>query len=467
MRMDISNPTKYLIYSVFFFLGILGLFQPMFYVGIIFLSFLLFLWRFDLVQLNQILCYGIVLSMFFGAYLSVPGYESLYLFRFLLPAYLVLFLMIGEFNFSGMKQYKLPILCLIIFLVLSLTSYFYADYPSVVFRATYFAFEILFIFLVTFKTLNQESLKWVLRIIVIAFVSNLLVGMVEVLFGIHLYLSSANTYVSTTIKYQPTGFYFNTNDYALYISLYYPIVILTIQRIKQVWLKSIVYVLITSMSLFVVISSYSRIGMLCIGISSVTLFFTLYRKKAALISLIFGPPSVLFFSMTSFGSNLFEIISNSFENKTTSTSVRRELYEHLWEISRDSHFLGIGAGGAPKKLGSLFLGFENTDTSATVTGHNLFLEILANLGALGFLCMVVLLLYLFILQVKMYWYNYMLKNNYLILSTIVSFLILMTFSGSTIALSTTLEKRFLWFGLALAYSLVNMNFADKDITYQN
>lgn len=405
--------------------------------------------------------------MFFGAYLSVPGHESLYLFRFLLPIYLVLFLMIGEFDFSGLKQYKLPIFCLSIFLALSLTSYFYADYSSVVFRASYFAFEILFILLVTFRMLNQESLKWVLRIIVIAFVSNLLVGIVEVLFGVHLYLSSANTYVSTTIKYQPTGFYFNTNDYALYIALYYPIVILAIQQIQQVWRKNIVYVLLTAMSLFVVISSYSRIGMLCMGISSFTLFFTLYRQKAVLISLIFGPPSALFFSMTSFGRNLLEIISNSFENKTTSTSARTELYEHLWKISRDSHFLGIGAGGAPKKLDSLFLGFENTDTSAAVTGHNFFLETLANLGALGFLGMAAVLLYLFVLQVKLYGNSYMRKNKYLMLYPIVSFLMLMTFFGATIALSTTLEKRFLWFGLALAYVLVNQNFIRQGINNQN
>ncbi|EOH92013.1 hypothetical protein UAO_00684 [Enterococcus villorum ATCC 700913] len=119
MRMDINNRTKYLLYFVFFFLSILGLFQPVFYGGILFLSFVLFLWRFDLIQLNQLLWYGIVLSMFFGAYLSVPGHESLYLFRFLLPIYLVLFLMIGEFDFSGLKQYKLPIFCLSIFLALS------------------------------------------------------------------------------------------------------------------------------------------------------------------------------------------------------------------------------------------------------------------------------------------------------------------------------------------------------------
>ncbi|GEL93044.1 hypothetical protein EVI01_23810 [Enterococcus villorum] len=171
--------------------------------------------------------------------------------------------------------------------------------------------------------------------------------------------------------------------------------------------------------------------------------------------------------MTSFGRNLLEIISNSFENKTTSTSARTELYEHLWKISRDSHFLGIGAGGAPKKLDSLFLGFENTDTSAAVTGHNFFLETLANLGALGFLGMAAVLLYLFVLQVKLYGNSYMRKNKYLMLYPIVSFLMLMTFFGATIALSTTLEKRFLWFGLALAYVLVNQNFIRQGINNQN
>jgi teichuronic acid biosynthesis protein TuaE len=463
--MDIKNSMRYGIYFILFLLGFLGIFNPLFYGGVIVLSIILLLWNVDLIRLKTILWYLIVVSMFYGAYLSIPGHESLYLFRFLLPVYIIVFLMIGKLDFQAIQQYRIPLLALAVFVLLSLFSYFYAEYPAAVFRSSYFAFEILFIFLVVFQMLSKKSITSVLWIVAIAYFCNLAVGVVEILAGVHLNLSSANIYISTTIKYQPTGFYFNTNDYALYISLYYPLVILTIQRIKRELYRHVAYLVITLVSVFVVVSSYSRIGMLCMGISALTLFFILYRKKAVLALVVVGPPAGILFSLTNFGNNFLEIVFNSFENKDNSTSARAELYDYLWKISKDSRFLGIGAGGAPKKLNSLFLGFENTGTGVSVTGHNFFLETLANLGLLGFLCMIVLLAYLVVKIIKSFWLMISARaDGEDRISLSVAFLVAMTFFGATIALSTTLEKRFLWFGLAIAYYLIrHTNAAELEV----
>ncbi|EUJ26553.1 O-Antigen polymerase family protein [Listeria grayi FSL F6-1183] len=154
------------------------------------------------------------------------------------------------------------------------------------------------------------------------------------------------------------------------------------------------------------------------------------------------------------GKHLTDIVYSSFTDKDTSTSARENLYKLLWKICKDSHFLGVGAGNVPPKLNALILGYTS-DSDAYTTGHNFWLETLANIGIVGFV------FFIGILALLLYQIIKRISTNPPIYG-IVALLIWLSFVGSTIALSTILEKRFLWFVLAVSITMIQMDVFSKE-----
>ncbi|MCA5014438.1 MULTISPECIES: O-antigen ligase family protein [unclassified Enterococcus] len=391
-----------------------------------------------------------IVAIFFGAYLSVPSYENLYLFRFLLPVYGVLAIISNSFDFEQFKQYKVPLISLMIYFGVSLITLVWAPKVNLGFRYTYFVLEIFFIFFMSFKEIKtKQRFDKVMDLIFIVYLINLAVGIYEILSGNHLKLSGANLYVTTTIKYQPTGFLFNPNDFALFLAGLYPLVVVVIQRRFEPLKRDILYAVVTLLTLYIIVSTYSRIGMLSIGISVVATYGYIYKKNGFIAICLFLPPILLGAYSLGIGTHIWDIAYSSFSDKQNSTSARENMYLLLWQICKDSRFMGVGAGNSPYVLNSLMLGYFNTGEASYTTGHNFILETIANVGIFGFLGLFGGVIGSYSVQ--------LIKNimNKITLELLCSGLVLIAFMGSTIALSTILEKRFLWFMLALGLVMIN------------
>lgn len=97
------------------------------------------------------------------------------------------------------------------------------------------------------------------QLITIFFSLNLVVGIIETILGWHLPLSGSNVYITTTSQFQPTGFLFNTNDYALLLAILYPVAANYLLEFKRKNLGLILYIVVTVMTIYVVVSTYSRL----------------------------------------------------------------------------------------------------------------------------------------------------------------------------------------------------------------
>lgn len=56
---------------------------------------------------------------------------------------------------------------------------------------------------------------------------------------------------------------------------------------------------------------------------------------------------------------MLKIIKESFTKKGASTNERIEIYNTSWDIVRDSHFLGLGAGNVPIQIKNYWLGHQS------------------------------------------------------------------------------------------------------------
>ncbi|MBC1604560.1 O-antigen ligase family protein [Listeria rocourtiae] len=437
----LKNPTliKFCYIAIGGALGILGALLPWMYAIIPLLCIGIAVYYVDIKKIVEILFWVVVVAMFLGAYLSVPGHESIYLFRLLLPIHVFLLLITQDFDIENLKKYRAYFILLLLYFVASILSLCWAGSVTLGIRYCYFIFEICYLFVICFYHLNSEKqFMRLFQLITIFFSLNLVVGIIETILGWHLPLSGSNVYITTTSQFQPTGFLFNTNDYALLLAILYPVAANYLLEFKRKNLGLILYIVVTVMTIYVVVSTYSRIGMLAIGISILTIFFFQFKEKGIIICLLQAPIFLTIAVFSSFGKNLTDIIYSSFTGKGTSTSARGHLYELLIQIIQDSHFIGIGAGNVPRQLNTLLIGYAEDSSEAYVTGHNFWLETIGNIGVIGFIfCIGIFTLY--IIQLL-----YMKSSG----KWHLPLLIWISFMGASIALSTILEKRFLWFMIA-------------------
>ncbi|WP_218923807.1 O-antigen ligase family protein [Bacillus wiedmannii] len=278
------------------------------------------------------------------------------------------------------------------------------------------------------------------------------IGMIEVWTGWHMKLSGANVYVTTTIKYQPTGFLYNPNDFAIVLCMFFPIVMGYISSL-QIKGKQIIQMVVVCLTIFLVVSTYSRIAMICLVVNILVFLFYEFKKRGIYVLFLSLPVLFIWCTYSASGNQLARKAYDSFTQKGTSTDAREELYQTIWKICQDSYFQGVGAGNLPVRLNEYLLGYtESMDTRFTA-GHNFWLETIGNIGMIGFSAMCLFILLYSVSALRTFTVR---KHR---IQHVIPILLLLGFLGSSIGLSTILEKRFLWF--MLAFGICLMQFSKK------
>lgn len=396
---------------------------------------------------------GIFISAFFGAYLGVPGNETIFLFRILLVLHFILFVFMKQKEMGHMRPTKWLFVLLGLWLAGFSVTLFWALSVGAGLRYVYYIFELGYlIFLSVYYMRTKRIFFQFSRIITVIYGLQLVIGMVEVLVGWHLPASGSLVYDTTTSAFQPTGLLFNTNDYAMFLAIFLPIVFWRLTFVQGAW--RFVWMLgVLGVALYLVVMTYSRLGL----IAMLLVVAALVVQYAGRLTWLIG--AVLTFLVTSvllvFPQALARvtgIIDASFTEKGASTTDRMERYRSLWEIVVNSGFRGVGAGNSPIQLNEYRLGHEVLQ-DAILAPHNFWLELLADGGFMG---LITLGLFASFVGVAVYvWWTG--RRGVDRVLRLVPMLVLLVFLFASVALSTVIDKRYLWLAVGMAVSVMNMS----------
>jgi len=245
------------------------------------------------------------------------------------------------------------------------------------------------------------------------------------------YLNTYNTLGFNT----PVLFFYNINNLATFMAISLPICFIASEHMKLKWLNKLTIFLLCT---FVVFLIDSRAALIAIFIFLLLYLLFQFEFKKILIYLFLSLLVVQYFSDVIFQSEVWEIT-----NSVDSDNIRIRIWTNTLMAASDTYFIGFGPGNGP--IANNMFQYVNTEDIFAI--HNYFLEILMELGFVGFICFN---LWLFL----MFWgLNKMRKrksnNRYiynLLLIFIFQYLIL------SICASSITEMYFIWliFGLCVA-----------------
>lgn len=431
---------------------VLSLFYPLLIIVPLFIGLLVFSCFFTLKQLAALTWFTLVIASFFGSVLSIPGFESLFLYRILLPVQVALLLLTWS-NWSWTsKRARITLLLLVGWLVTAMVTISWAKYQGVAFRNVYFIIEAIYLILTAMYYLKTEKeIEVLITMVSIVIAVNIGIGLYEINTGLHLKKSGLTDIIGNA-QFLPSGTFFNPNDLASFLVLFLP---LTLVYMKSKSLIGKLYKLLLAIgAVYIVIATQSRIALILI---TVVLFLLLlrYSWKWAVLVLLCIP---LFLQLPSMQETMGQV-NQTYTDKENSTDLRLDITKYTWQTAKDSYFLGVGPGNVQIALAKYFPADEQNSDGA-VSVHNFLLEVLANYGLLSLLFFLSFLLYIFYQS----WY-YWIKNKAKAVKYLIPLLSTIAFPFITFASSTTLEKSYIWISFGIILAVLNQY--DKRMEIKN
>ncbi|MED3681922.1 O-antigen ligase family protein [Bacillus thuringiensis] len=376
------------------------------------------------------------------------------MFRILLILHFFLFIFIINKEWKKFSNFKFINLLLGIWILGNFLSLFWAIVPGESLRYIYYSFEASYlIWLIMYYINDRKSYRLLVNVIICFYFIALIIGCIEVITGWHLPLSGSNFYNTSTSKFQPTAFLFNTNDYAMFLCIFFPLVFYSLWKSNRMFINVFLAMMVLIISFYLVVMTYSRLGIISMILESILVFWIYMRRS--IVFILFFTSVYLFISAFGDKSYFFKIINiiqEAFTKKGASTNERMEIYSTSWDIVRDSHFLGVGAGNVPIQIKNYWLGHHSVG-HVYKSAHNFWLE---SMGGIGVFSLSVICLFILIVSITIrYWWKN--KNHINNIKYFLPILIVIVFYFSSIGLSTIIEKRFLWLALGIAIKLSSNN----------
>ncbi|PEX06325.1 hypothetical protein COD78_28345 [Bacillus cereus] len=402
---------------------------------------------------------GVLISSFLGAYLGLPGHQSIFLFRILLVLHVIMFVFFGIKEWNRLFNLRYFFLLLGIWLIGNCYTLFWVIERGEALRYIYYVMEACYIiFLIIYYISLKKNYCFFVKVLIAFYLIAIIIGLIEVFIGWHLPLSGSVFYETSTSQYQPTAFLFNTNDYAMFLAIFLPLVFYELWESYNSFWNQCLAILVLLLSVFLVITTYSRLGIVTIFVEFLVIFWCYLRKSAIFVLFTM---SIYFFIDSFFQqgllANIKNIIISSFTTKDASTDDRMNLYQISWEIIRDSHFIGIGAGNVPIQIHNYLTGNETTENLYRAP-HNFWLE---TIGGIGFFAasIIIFIIIMIILSIRIWWINRNVKQT---IKYFIPIMIVIVFCISSVALSTIIEKRYLWLALGVALGMIDSNFIKSE-----
>lgn len=421
------------------------------------------------------LFYIMLFSSFFGSFLSVPKFQSLFVFRIIFYILVCLFILnvlksqIIRFDVTLKKYYMF----LLMWLLISYISIAWVDDIELFFKYNYFLTKnVILIFMTVYFMTDLDRLNKSFKIIFTVFFINIVIALFEIFTGWHL-KEIPIYYIDTWVKNAPFTFFQNINDAATYFVLYLPLSLTVLYKNqKSKFLFGLVYIIST----VIVFSTSSRLNYLVLLIQLVALFYFLTDKskykllKRLLISSLLVIVLFIFINIYVLDGGytdnqiLNEILSlkGVLIDETGSLFIRRRLVNESLKVLYESAFLGVGAGNIEFSIKNRNI----AELAGTETLHNWWLELIGNYGIVIFVFFIIFYLKILIDLWKIINRTKLYRLKIYSFSAFVS---LISFSLSSMSSSSIIQLRYVWilFGLGLSIIKLGNNEHRKGVSNEN
>lgn len=391
---------------------------------------------------------------FFGSTLAYPKLSYLFLYRIffgLLFMGILVDVIINKIDFK--RFYNFTTLFLVIWVVYSLITFLWApDVKNAIRDQIFLSANILLILIFMYYTDNLK-IDLLIKIIVICYSINVLVGFWEVTFDKHLWTSKIPAY---NLHNVPSTFFSNPNDFATYLVLYLPFVLSFLLQSKSV-LEKLWALFSLCGGIILIVLTTSRANYIAFLIAMLVYFIIVEKREKIKYSkwvIVFG---LIFMTVIGFnldfgvGGKVINLINtqlNSLTDFSTSeltSNIRRELLM-IYGLSflYDYLFLGVGSGN------SRVLMEKYKQYTINVELHNWWLDVLVSYGILIFVLYIVWIFYIVVKLIKAKKkVTLPLKTGiYSVLTALIAFWI------SSVSSSKMIEMRVMWFIFAIAAFLL-------------
>ncbi|EUJ23353.1 O-Antigen Polymerase family protein [Listeria grandensis FSL F6-0971] len=439
----------------FLFLSVITPFFPAL-IGVLVIIILLYSIRdIPFQRINYYLFIGVVISGFFGPYLALPEFPSIFLFRVLIILHMICFLLEKK-DFNKLGRVKIPLLLFAIWILYSIMSLLWTSAPALSLTAIYYQIESFYLILAfVYYIDNFAKLKQVVIWMVGIYVLTIFIGLGESFTGHHLKYSAGNilSYGDT----RPTGLLVNTNDYSSYLAFYVPFLMLCLFQ-KRSGLKMCTGIGALMALTFLILQTESRSGLVAFA---VVVVLTLYKLFAHKVLFFFGVFMTAFASLTLFLVKNSAQVNEYFHGKVNSTNQRIFIYETIWRLCQEHHYLGVGIGVTPKFVFTALYGTANIPMGMqqTMSAHNLWLSNLSDVGLLGIFPFILCFLWFLIHAMKVY-----AANQGLLSATPLC--ILIAFMAISVGSSSIFEMRVVWLGMGLALTIIHLLTKEREKKYE-
>jgi teichuronic acid biosynthesis protein TuaE len=304
---------------------------------------------------------------------------------------------------------------------------------------------------------HEEGTKNVYRLWI--FSATVFVGIAiwEVATGMHLSGSREAEWAGIRQTY-PSAVFWNPNDFATFLCLALPFMFGMLLLVRSTLTRALVTILLLASFYFIVLNS-SRANIIAslIGIGLVLVLPGLRtRFKSITMVLVVGGVLLLvgftFLSSVSlFHFDLFKTVPqqiSSVSPEDPSTAIRIDLVKNGWAFLRESHFLGVGAGGFEYWMTERPL----YSAGGIINAHNWWLELLVDYGVLVF--GLFLIFYLGLLW-NLLWIVRSSRNQTVKIVSLATFISLVEFSVASISSSGLIRNYAVWLLLATALCIIN------------
>lgn len=413
-------------------------------------------------KIERTMFFLMVISGFLGAtFLPIPvGPVTLFPFRLLFALLWILFcvhVFVDRGKVEIPQKVKWYLLFFGLWLVYGVLSFAWSQAKYDAFKQLVFLFIGISIVFFAFQYVRtQRDLVVFFFIWLTVFIFFSVHGLYEHVSGLHLWTSNLFGDPRPWVRYTPTGFFYNQNDFATFLALSLPFVFSFFRYTKRYYAKAFA-VGSALLALYLIVLTGSRANLLAITVGTCFILVCLTNirgKLKAIIALVFLGLIVLQTSDVAQQMLLraVEEISSLFataSERDNSISVRTNLIKNGIFFVLSTFGFGVGAGNAEHWIAN----YSIFSTGHIVNLHNWWMEILVNYGALVFTGYIVMYLSL-IKRIWEIWRASKDRRSKMIsealLVSLVTFFLASTSSSSIMAFKPQ------WYLFAFAIAFLNL-----------
>lgn len=308
-------------------------------------------------------------------------------------------LKVNKINYSHI-QVRNYLLFLFAWFILAVFSALWADSLTDVIRHSFFIFNgISLVFFVVWYLRDMDDYRRFVYLWLLILIPMLALGYWNLFTGSYLETALTRGIISGSSFYYPTAVFGNVNDFATYLALSIPFILMPMSHIRSK-LHLILGVPLLLLTLYLLLMTSSRANLIAVIMGLVFWFFFLAKMKWKIKIVVLSCVILVVLSI-GFSSQIQELgtevskqivsIGTQVRNQEESAYVRINLIKNCLILLVDHSLIGVGAGNAEIHIEK----FGVYNTAGITNPHNWWVEVLVNYGVFFFIAYLIFYIKMF------------------------------------------------------------------------